>query len=566
MTLTALAAALAAQTSPITAAADMALYTIEVTPRAGEIADVRMSLVFTGEEDGETAVILPNEWGGEADLWNNVSGLTLLSAGELADGDSANERLIRHEPGARIALQWRIIPDRPGDPDALAHDYYRPVVTEDYVHMIGHTVFIYPQNLTDYRFGLWQNDNTEAWPLISDLQHEGEPDAEDFLTSVIVAGDFRLSEADIAGAPLRVAMRGDIGFSDADFFSGVEGVLRANQTYWGTQGEPFLVTALPLISQPNHSTLGGTNLADSFAFFATDNGDAMTLLRILQHEHVHTWNPVRLGGFIEGSEEQIADYWFSEGFTDFLTQRAGVLGGVWDAQTAIANWNEALLEDSFSPVRGAPNSGIVGGFWSSAPYQRLAYHRGMVFAGLLDHLIRMHSNGSQDLDDVMFALRETGEEGAPARRLTRVTQEVTGLDISELVERHIMQGEPVALPEDSFGACGTVEQFERPRFVYGMEGLRNEAGEFVLVSVDPDGPAAAAGFAPGMTFEGRIGGSYGNASVDSVFRVRLEDGTVTEMSYRPTDGSVERGQHIIPAEGDLQTNGCAALIAGRPLN
>jgi hypothetical protein len=69
-----------------------------------------------------------------------------------------------------------------------------------------------------------------------------------------------------------------------------------------------------------------------------------------------------------------------------------------------------------------------------------------------------------------------------------------------------------------------------------------------------------------MTFEGRIGGSYGDASIDSVFRVRLEDGTVREMSYRPTDGSVERGQHIIPAEGDLQTNGCAALIAGRPLN
>jgi predicted metalloprotease with PDZ domain len=190
----------------------------------------------------------------------------------------------------------------------------------------------------------------------------------------------------------------------------------------------------------------------------------------------------------------------------------------------------------------------------------------MVFAGLLDHLIRAHSNGAQDLDDVMFALRETGTNGAPARRLTRVTQEVTGLDIRELVERHIMQGEPVALPADSFGACGIVEQFERPRFVYGMEGRRNEAGEFVLVSVDPDGPAAAAGFAPGMTFEGRIGGSYGDASVDSVFRVRLEDGTVTEMSYRPTDGSVERGQHIIPADGDLQTNGCATLIAGRPLN
>ncbi|WP_300526995.1 hypothetical protein [Maricaulis sp.] len=566
MILTALAAALAAHTSPMAAPSDMALYTVDVTPRAGEMADVRIRLVFTGEEDGETAIIMPNEWGGEPELWNNVSGLTLLTEGELTDGESDSLKLIRHEPGARIALEWRIVPDRPGHPAAESHDYYRPVITEDYVHMIGHTVFAYPQNLNDYRYGLWQSDNAESWALITDLQHEGEPTAEEFLTSIIVAGDFRVTEADVAGAPLRVAMRGDIGFSDEEFFEGVEEVLRANQRYWGTQGEPFLVTALPLTNQPGHSSLGGTNLADSFAFFATSNGEAMTLLRILQHEHVHTWNPVRLGGFNDGVEAQIADYWFSEGFTDFLTQRAGVLGGVWDAATAIQNWNDSLLEDSFSPVRGSPNSGIVGGFWSSAQYQRLAYHRGMVFAGLLDHMIREHSEGAQDLDDVMFALRETVADGAPARRLATVTRDVTGLDISDLIERHIMQGEQIALPAGTFGACGVVEQFERPRFVYGMEGVRNEAGEFVLVAVDPDGPAGQAGFEPGMTFEGRIGGTYGDASVDSVFRVRLEDGTVTDMSYRPTDGTIERGQHIIPAEGDLQTNGCATLIAGRPLN
>ena len=566
MILTALAAALAAQSSPMTAPQDMALYTVDVTPRAGEIADVRIRLAFNGEDDGETAIILPNEWGGEAELWNNISGLTLLTPGELADGEEASQKLIRHEPGARIALEWRIVPDRPGDPEAANHDYYRPVITEDYVHMIGHTVFAYPESSGDYRFGFSQGDGQSNWPLITDLQHAGEPSAEDFLTSVLVAGDFRLAASDVSGAPLRVAMRGDIGLSDEDFFEGVASVLRANQTYWGTQGEPFLVTALPLTSQPGHSSIGGTNLADSFAFFATDNGEAMILLRILQHEHVHTWNPVRLGGFPEGDAEQIGDYWFSEGFTDFLTQRAGVLGGVWDAATAIQNWNEALLEDSFSPVRTAPNSGIVDGFWSSGEYQRLAYHRGMVFAGLVDHLIREHSQGAQDLDDVMFALRDSATEGAPAARLAATVQDVTGLDIADLVERHIIQGEPITLPADSFGACGTVEQFERPRFVYGMEGVRNEAGEFVLVSVDPDGPAAAAGFQPGMTSEARIGGTYGDASVDSVFRVRLEDGTVTEMSYRPTDGTIERGQHIIPAEGDLQNNGCAALIAGRPLN
>ena len=62
----------------------------------------------------------------------------------------------------------------------------------------------------------------------------------------------------------------------------------------------------------------------------------------------------------------------------------------------------------------------------------------------------------------------------------------------------------------------------------------------------------------------RLEGAVGDASVDSVLRVRSEAGT-QDLRYRPATGETRRLQRIIPAEGDLAANGCAARLAGLPV-
>ncbi|MEN0654322.1 MULTISPECIES: M61 family metallopeptidase [Hyphobacterium] len=525
----------------------------------GERPSVSVELRLTGEEDGTTRLRIPAFWGGQSDLWNVIDGLT-VNGGDLSETDDPGFRDIAHAPGAPLTIRYSVVPDRTGAPNAEPRDYYRPYIEPDFIHLIGHTVFIIPDIDSDTPISL-RIDYPDGWAFASDLEH-GEMTLHALTTSVTVAGDYRVETREVGGANVRIAQRGDTGIPDDVFAEAIETAILANLDYWQAEGEPYLVTVLTLESEPDHMSIGGTNLGDSFAMFVTAGPDISILTRILAHEHTHTWVPDRLGGALPGDQYDEAEgYWFSEGFTDFLTTRAGVRGGSFDAATAIAHLNEVLAQDAASPWRGAPNSVIREQFWADAQAQRLPYHRGELFAALVDHEIRTATNGAQDLDDVITAMAETRDEGPASARFADVVLAITGVDVSGLVERHIVNGEPVFLAADTFGTCGPVETEEAPVFVYGMTGSRNEAGQFVIETVDETGPAWPAGFRPGMTIIERLEGSVGDASVDSVLRVENEDG-IQDLRYRPTNGEIRRTQRLVPNTGGDLTAACHARLAG----
>lgn len=552
---TAVAAALLLAQTPDHAIA----YSVTIT-EAGERPRIAVDVRFTGEADGTTRLRIPSFWGGQGELWNGIDGLT-VDGGEVSETDDPGFRDITHAPGAALTVRYRVVPDRTGAPNAAHRDYYRPYVEPDFVHLIGHTWIVAPaeaDNTTPVALSVTLPD---GWAYASDFEH-GELTLSSTGQSILVAGDYRIETRQIAGADIRVAQRGDTGIPDDVFAERIETAILANLEYWQAGGEPYLVTVLPLVAAPDQMSIGGTNLGDAFAMFVTPNPDMTILTRILAHEHTHTWNPERLGGSLPGDEfDEAEGYWFSEGFADFLTTRAGVRGGSFDAATAIAHINETLATNAASPWRDAPNSVIREQFWTDPQAQRLPYHRGELFAALIDHEIRTATGGAQDLDDVISAMQATADDGPAPARFAGVVLAETGVDISGLVERHIVNGEPVFLAADTFGACGPVETVEAPDFVYGMTGRRNEAGQFVIEEVDENGPAWPAGFRPGMTILERLEGTVGDASVDSVLRVENEDG-IQDLRYRPTNGEIRRTQTLVPnASGDLPA-ACRARLAG----
>ena len=531
----------------------------EITIReAGDDASVAVSLTFPGEDDGQTLLHLPGEWGGQGELWNLVRDLAVDGA-EIMAGETPDQMILHHAPGAALHVHYRIEPDREGEPSAEAGDYYRPYVEPGYVHLIGNTVFAYPDSEADTPVTVRINTPGD-WAVASDLQH-GELTRDSLLESVLVAGDFRISEIEVAGSPVRLALRGQTAIEDQALLEALADIVAANHDYWHTESEPYLVTVLPLTAPEGWMSVGGTNLGDAFAFFTTANATPDVLARILMHEHVHSWVPRLVGGAITGEAEP-SGYWFSEGFTDFLTQRAAVRAGVWPAQQAVEAWNGTFDEYRDNPVRDAPNDAIIDGFWTSADYQRLPYLRGMMFASLVDHRIRTGTDGAFDLDDVLLAMRTRNPALPAPEAFPAAVRRVTGLDVSGLMARHIEAGEPVLLDVETFGACGPVVTRQEPVFVYGMAGGRNVDGQFVIQTVDPDGPAAAAGFEPGMVIEQRLGGSVGDASVESVLRVSTPDGDIREISYWPTDGSTRTVTRIDSEAEGFDATACTARLAG----
>ena len=559
-TLLATAGTLALQAADDPATLD---YTLDISSEAG-VTYVTVEVNLTGEADGETGIILPNSWGGQDALWGAIDDVSLTSddsAAAIQTGDDPSSLTLTHAPGADLSLRYTITPERTGEPQNALGDNYRPYVEPDWVHLIGQTIFAFPDSDADFDVDVALTA-PDGWALASDLE-QGDLDVNTLLTSITVAGDFRLQDNLVDGVSQRVAIRGDQAFTDADMAQSVSQVLAANATYWGVEAEPFLVTVLELEAEPGVMSVGGTNLGDAFAFFTTSNAERAILLRILMHEHVHTWIPGRVGGAITGETEP-SGYWFSEGFTDFLTQRAAVRAGLWPAEVAIESWNEALVENYASPVRDAPNDAIIAGFWTDGDFQRLPYHRGMIFAALIDQTIHAETGGRLDLDDVLLAMQDDPPaDPAPLAFADRVL-DVTGVDIAPLIDRHIINGEPVSLPAETFGACGLVETISEPVFVYGMSGQRNADDRYEIAAVDPDGPAATAGFQPGMIILERLEGAVGDATVDSVLRVQTPQGETLDLRYRPTNGEVRTYPRITMAAGDLVSNGCTARLAGLP--
>src|SRR5690606_32963944 len=175
-------------------------------------------------------------------------------------------------------------------------------------------------------------------------------------------------------------------FSDADFLAQASEIIGGQRRFWGDEAAPYLVTVLQLEGPENWISIGGTGLGDAFAFFATPNAEAFPITRTLAHEGQHSWIPAEIGGMPE--EDEAADYWLSEGFTDFYTGRLLVRDGLWTPQQYADDLNQSLREYAQSPVRTAPNERIKIDFWRDRDVQRLPYLRGRLLAAVWDAGLR----------------------------------------------------------------------------------------------------------------------------------------------------------------------------------
>jgi predicted metalloprotease with PDZ domain len=533
----------------------------ELTPilESGALTAVQVDLRFRGEADGETDLRLPDDWSGQPELFRAIADVTAVSGATIANGETANQRILTHRPNARLHVRYRVIQDFEGAPNARQDNSYRPVIQPTYFHLIGNAFMVTPgqsAESTPVRFRV--RGLPRDWLYASDLEH---PDLRlgDAWSSVVIGGDFRIHE-DRANR-VRVALRGEWSFTDEAFTESVVQIIAAQRHFFGDRPSPYLVTVIPLESpQQGWLSIGGTGLDDAFAFFATTNAEAAQITRTLAHEGLHTWIPGAIGGM--PNEEQALDYWLSEGFTDFLTGRVLVRERIWTPEQFANDLNEALRAYAQSPERASTNARVLEAFWSSQDVQRLPYLRGRFLATIWDQ--RLRASG-RDFDDVVLRMRarvEAGDERHAVEIFPEVIREL-GVDPAAEIERYITNGEAILLPEDAFAPCGVIETRQVPAFHRGFNIEATQANNNIITGVDPTHPAYAAGMRDGMTLIRRDGGEIGNASLEIGYVVR--DGDVERtLRYIPQSAQRFTEQRLVLSENliDNALGQCVAVIGG----
>lgn len=533
-------------------------YTLTPVMEDGALRAVQIDLRFRGDADGRSSVRLPDSWGGQDELWRAIQNLEIVSgASAIRQGEQPNQRILNHSPNARIHLRYRVIQDWDGVPRAEIGNVYRPTIQPTYFHLIGNAFMVTPDSApASMRVRFRVRDLPRGWSYASDLEHS-DLRMREVWSSIAVAGDFRILRD--PASKVRLAIRGEWGFTDEQLLSQISGIVATHRQFWDDRATPYLVTALQLAGAEGQYSVGGTALDDAFAFFSTPNGQQNSIVRMLAHESFHTWMPNQVGNLPQ--QDQALQYWLSEGFTDFYTARMLVRGGVWTPQQYADDLNEALRAYAQSPARAYTNAQVLTDFWNSRDVQRIPYQRGRLLAMIWDSRLRENGHG---FDDLVNEMRRRARRGARyAVETFNTSAAAAGLDPRSEIAANIDAGEFIFLPADLLAPCGRIVTRQVPNFHRGFDIEATQANNDIVAGVDPALPAYAAGVRNGMVLVRRDGGEIGDSEKEIVYVMR-DGGTERTFRYMPRghgEYPVQRLELAQDLAGERLAQ-CVAAIAG----
>jgi predicted metalloprotease with PDZ domain len=530
-------------------------------PDGSRVLDVEMRL--RGDLDGETDILLPSVWAGTSELWRHATQLRISGARKV--GGSYEHPVVSHRPGARLRIRYRIVSAYDEDP-GFAYEKARPMVRPDWFFVHGETVFAAPAGDPARPARFKWGRLPKGWTVASDLDHlGGKPTTlANLINTVAIGGaNLKVVRRDLRGAPLRVALLGEWSFTPDQLADTVTPIVAAEDAFWGDRSSPFLIAMAPLGELPAGLSYTGTGRTDAFSIASTSAFELKQAVRFLAHEYMHSWVPIELGGMPE--EDEARDYWFSEGFNDYLASKVLLRAGLWSLADWAADKNETLLRYGTSPAKTIKGDEIAARFWTDEHVQQVSYDRGHLLAAKLDSEIAARGAG-KSLESVLRAQRRAAQNSSElATALFRkVLREETGIDIDADLERYARRGEPLLLPAGLFGDCARLVAERRRQFDRGYDAAATRLAGGVIAGVAPDGSAHAAGMRDGMRLVRREAGKIGDSSVELAYRVA--DGTGEKViRYLPVGKEEFEVQRLeINATGPEQEALCRTRLGGAP--
>ena len=233
---------------------------------------------------------------------------------------------------------------------------------------------------------------------------------EELYASFFIGGDFRRYEFSYNEEPVYFVTRGNWKiFNENEIFDLLKRTITSQNDFWndprkGMFSVSLLPTFEPWTASSKANSIGGSGFSNSFISFASNNqGTTLkNMTWLYNHELLHKW----IGRTIL-NENEVEQYWFSEGFTEYYSYKLMLKNDDFMVQEFIDRINTNIIIPHFKdPVNTIPNSELTfQKYWSNyGDYGQLPYRRGFLYAFLIDIRIKTQSNFTKSLDDVMHEL------------------------------------------------------------------------------------------------------------------------------------------------------------------
>lgn len=428
-----------------------------------------------------TPLVLPTHWAGVTDMYRGVRDLRAVSGGaRIVAGDDAERRVVTHSKRGPVTIGYSIV-----EMDHAPIDYrrfYLPLLRNEFAHFFGHGVWVLPEWHDEQRVNLsvtvtglpkdWMAASSfgaqPAGPT-SVRWRNGKLALEYVRHSLFVLGDFRLHRASIQNNPVWIAIRGRFAFDDDIFVNSTAALIQAHRDFFGDHAFPHLLLTLMPIARETGS-YGGTSILQGFAMHVSADfavpGPRFDFL--IGHEHLHTWMPARFGQM--GKDEALR-YWFSEGFTNYLTHRLLVRAGQWSLAQYAQTVNAVIRDLELSEARDRDNEAVLQLFFKDQAVGALPYQRGELLALRWDSALRAQGRSLASLlrGLVQPSLSANANRTMATERLLTAVSNPLGDSARDDVTRFIDRGQRFEYTADLLGPCFSMRPIEYSPTAQGVE-------------------------------------------------------------------------------------------------
>lgn len=386
-----------------------------IKPNYNDSLSLAVNFTYKSDKEGILLLKYENSSWGDNDIFNCIKYFKVSPKPISIDFDRDSSLItIKTAPNLNSTIHYSIVQDFKGP---LLNKYrYRPILDEKYFHILGMRLFIIPDGIFEtesskvkikVNWGDISNDGIFHSSFGFDKNLDLNVTEEELYASFFIGGDFRRYEFDYQGNLVYFVIRGDWKiFDDEDIFKILKETITFQNDFWndprkGMYSVSLLPTFEPWTISSKANSIGGSGFPNSFISFASNN-DGTTLKRmswLYNHELLHKW----ISRTIK-NENEVEQYWFSEGFTDYYAYKLMLQNEKLNAKEFIAILNnEVIIPHYKDTINNIPNSELTfQKYWSNyAVYENLPYRRGLLYAFLIDTQIKEQSQYNKSLDHLM---------------------------------------------------------------------------------------------------------------------------------------------------------------------
>lgn len=423
-------------------------------------SSVTVTMRFDVSAGDEIALEFVEGWGPAQDLTRLISHVCVSGPDGPVPHEQQGASLRATDlPEGRIELRYEVSQDYEGEPQwgVQRMPGMRPVLQPEFAFFAGGAVLPRFANTVSTVAVSLPDGGVMNRPLEAEQRTAAVPYSA-LSNGLFAFGDFRVQEDHEHGIHLRSALRGTWPLDDTTVHAATQQTLqRASELFDDAVFEQYFVLMTPLPPLPQGSSVIGSGFDEAFFLLATPNAEADNLLHTLTHEVLHEWIPRRAGRTDEASDPSRA--WFTEGFTEYFTQRLLLQSGRITLDAFVANFDALWSAYQASEVNTLPAAALNERLFESEQTERLPYQRGALLALHWDTVLKRAGRPGlaqvlTDLIDRADALEAEGRErtlsdDALAAALRAALGERFDLDH----QRHIIAGERIDIGHLSLPDC-----------------------------------------------------------------------------------------------------------------